>query len=314
MAKPILKWAGGKGQLISSLDDRIPKEFRNGQITTYAEPFIGGGALLFYVLSKYQVENAYISDVNPELILFYCVVQRHPNQLLDELELLSNHYYAFDEQDDRKDFFYQVRQAFNESNVYDYIHINELNHNFVDIENIQNACIRAAQFFFLNRTCFNGLFRVNKSGLFNVPFGNYKNPVIFDAERLVVCSEQLKIVQIALSSYEQIPDEFLQHSFIYFDPPYRPLSGSSSFTAYSKSGFNDENQAALAEYFASIGNNENIYLMLSNSDPKNVDVDDNFFDELYQGFNIERVLASRMINANGAGRGKINEILVRNYP
>lgn len=303
MAKPILKWAGGKRQLLPVLIEKMPQKFKSGKIKKYAEPFIGGGALLLYLLENFDLEKVYASDINPELILLYKVVQSVPEKLNEEVEKLSLSYFESEEQDKRELVFYKFREQFNEK--VGQLSCNEPN----NPENIK----RAALMIFLNRTCFNGLFRVNKKGLFNVPFGKYKNPKISDSQNILEVSLLLQKVEFSLADYSQIPDAFLEDTFIYFDPPYRPLSNSSSFTAYSKSEFNDSQQRELSEYFKRVSSSNGLFLMLSNSDPKNSCENDNFFDDLYKGFCIDRVLANRMINAKSSGRGKINELLITNF-
>lgn len=301
MGKPLLKWAGGKSQLLNYIENFLPLDFKNGKITKFAEPFFGGGAVFFYLADKYKIEESYISDINIELILLYKTVQKSLDELAPRLEALSNYYY---EKSDiqRHDFFYEIREEFNKNK--DFININQLDSKMYD---------RASQIIFLNKTCFNGLFRVNKKGDFNVPFGKYKKPKIFDYENLKLASKLLQNTIVEHASYSDIPEYFLNDAFVYFDPPYRPLSQSSSFTAYSKYDFNDKNQEELATYFRSISDKKNLFLMLSNSDPKNSDKDDNFFDTLYEGFNIQRILANRMINSNASKRGKITELLIMNY-
>ena len=195
----------------------------------------------------------------------------------------------------RKDYFLKVRNRYNE------IHLNGK----YDFE-------KAADFIFLNKTCFNGLYRVNSKGEFNVPFGKYKNPLICDSENLILISKLLQNVEIRFGDYS-ICEEYVEgKTFIYFDPPYRPLIENSSFVGYDKSGFNDENQKELAEFVKKL-NKQNCLVMLSNSDPKNTNPDDNFFDELYKGFEIDRIFAKRMINCQADKRGDITEIVVRNY-
>ena len=301
MSKPILKWAGGKTQLINKIEDFLPDEIKTKKLKKYAEPFIGGGALFFYLQDKYKIEETYISDTNKDLILLYKIVKENLNELLKQLLIISNKYHAITNEEKRKEYFYKIRENFNEG-------ITESSYQTLTKESAN----RASQLIFLNRTCFNGLYRVNSNGLFNVPFGKYKNPGIYNEKGLKEASKLLKNTIIECLSYQEIPKEFLTNSLIYFDPPYRPLSNTSSFTAYNKSNFNDISQIELANYYKKISANKNLYLILSNSDPKNSNKNDNFFDDLYNGFNINRVSATRIINSKSEGRGKITEILVTN--
>lgn len=302
MATPVLKWAGGKRQLIPIIDELLPKKLVNGTIKKFAEPFFGGGAVFFHLMEKYNLEKVYISDLNIELILLYKVIQSHVEELIIELENISNKFINSADEEQRSEFYYQVRKDFNE------------NANQFDINTISTMHIkRAAEIIFLNKTCFNGLFRVNKSGGFNVPFAKPKNPKILDEINLRNVAKALEVAQIEHASYNEIPKEFLEDTFIYFDPPYRPLNPSSSFTSYSKYDFDDTHQKELALYFKKISKKKNLFTMLSNSDPKNVDENDNFFDELYHGFNIKRVGATRMINSQSAKRGKVSELIITSY-
>lgn len=292
VAKPFLKWAGGKGQLINTFDEMFPKGLAEGKIKTYIEPFVGGGAVLFYVLQNYKIEKAYINDINKELINCYRCIKADVSEVIRQLEILEKEYIS---SDDRSKYFYNVRKRYNE------IHLNgHLNYE------------KCADFIFLNKTCFNGLYRVNKDGKFNVPHGKYKNPLICDKDNLKLCSNLLKKVEISFGSYEQVLDKADNKTFIYFDPPYRPLIENNSFVSYDKSGFDDNDQIKLAENYK-ILDNKKCLLMLSNSDPKNTNEEDNFFDDIYKGFEIERVFAKRMINCQSDKRGDITEIVVRNY-
>lgn len=292
IAKPFLKWAGGKGQLLNTFDDMFPNELINGQIDTYIEPFIGGGAVLFHVLQNYNIKKAYINDINKELINCYRCIKADVSEVINQLSVLEKDYLS---SEDRTEYFYKVRDRYNE------IHLN----GHLDYE-------KCADFIFLNKTCFNGLYRVNSSGGFNVPHGKYKNPLICDQDNLRLCSKLLQNVEISFGSYEQVLDNVTENTFVYFDPPYRPLIEKNSFVSYDKSGFDDNDQIKLADNYKKL-NEKNCLLMLSNSDPKNKNEDDNFFDELYHDFDIKRVYAKRMINCQASKRGDITEIVVRNY-
>ena len=292
-AKPFIKWVGGKGQLIEQLEALLPADFDNWEDVTYIEPFVGGGAMLFYVLQQYpNIRYAVINDVNPDLTNCYRTVKDQPEELITSLMEIQNAYNALETEDDRKAFFLAVRDRYNEKNL----------------DLLENT----TKFFFLNRTCFNGLYRVNKKGLFNVPFGKYTNPQICDPVTIRKDSELLQHVEILTGDFESTFDYAQGNTLFYFDPPYRPLSDTSSFNDYAKEAFNDDAQIRLKEYCDRI-NEAGFRFMLSNSDCKGKNEEDNFFDVLYGTYNIERVWASRSINSNPNKRGKLTEILVHNY-
>lgn len=294
VAKPFLKWAGGKGQLLNKFEEMYPQELINGELDTYIEPFVGGGAVLFDVLQKYKVKKTVIVDLNKELVNCYRCIKADVKELIKHLKTLQSEFLSLSD-DKRKGYFLKVRNRYNE------IHLNGK----YDFE-------KAADFIFLNKTCFNGLYRVNSKGEFNVPFGKYKNPLICDSENLTLINKLLQNVEIRFGDYS-IGEEYVEgKTFIYFDPPYRPLIENSSFVGYDKSGFNDDNQKELAEFVKKL-DKRNCLVMLSNSDPKNTNLDDNFFDELYKEFEIDRIFAKRMINCQADKRGDITEIVVRNY-
>ncbi len=250
---------------------------------------------MFDVLQSFPVKEAVIIDINSDLTNTYEVVRDHVAHLIKLLQDIEHKYLAQD-MEERKKTYYNVRKQYNSERV---------GTNQVDIE-------KASQFIFLNKTCFNGLYRVNKSGGFNVPFGDYKNPTICDTENLISASALLKRVRIICGDFQQALDYANSESFVYFDPPYRPLDTTSSFTSYSKQDFTDDDQIALAEFYRKL-DQTGALLMLSNSDPHNVDPLDDFFDELYKGFNIHRVQAKRAINSKGTRRGQLSEILVTNF-
>lgn len=293
--RPFVKWAGGKGSLIPQLNNFYPYELKNGIIERYIEPFVGGGAVLIDILQKYDVQEAYAFDINIDLINSYNVIKNNVEDLITNLKQMETEYLQL-EQEERKNYFYNKRDEYN---------------NYTLKENEQNIQ-RAAQFIYLNRTCFNGLYRVNKAGKFNVPMGSHKNPTICDEENLRNLSKLIQNVQFQYGDYKRSMEYVTENTFVYFDPPYRPLNVTSGFTSYTKEDFNDENQKELAEFYREL-NEQNAKLMLSNSNPKNTNKEDNFFDNIYQGFNIDEIYASRTINANSKGRGKISEILVTNY-
>lgn len=292
-AKPFIKWVGGKSQLIEQLDALLPADFDNWNNVTYIEPFVGGGAMLFYMLQRYpNIQHAIINDINPDLATCYRTVRDNPNQLIESLRDIESAYFALQSEEGRKEFFMAVRDRYNEKNL----------------DPIENT----TKFFFLNRTCFNGLYRVNKKGLFNVPFGKYSNPTICDPETILKDSGLLQRVEILNGDFEGTFEYAHGNTLFYFDPPYRPLSDTSSFNDYSKEAFNDAAQIRLKEYCDRV-NEAGFRFMLSNSDCKGKNEEDNFFDVLYAAYQIERVWASRSINSNPNKRGKLTEILVRNY-
>lgn len=293
--RPFVKWAGGKGSLIPQLNNFYPYELKNGIIERYIEPFVGGGAVLIDILQKYDVQEAYAFDINIDLINSYNVIKNNVNELITILKEMETEYLQL-EQEERKNYFYNKRDEYN---------------GYILEENEQNIH-RAAQFIYLNRTCFNGLYRVNKSGKFNVPMGSHKNPTICDEENLRKLSELIQNVQFQYGDYKKSTEYVTENTFVYFDPPYRPLNVTSGFTSYTKEDFNDDNQRELATFYREL-NDRDAKLMLSNSNPKNTNKEDTFFDNIYQGFKIDEIYASRMINANSQGRGKISEILVTNY-
>ncbi len=299
-AKPFLKWAGGKSQLLDKLQQFYPSELKNGTMTNYYEPFIGGGAVFFDVAQRYKIKSAFLTDINPELILTYLVIQNDVFKLIDNLYSMEANYLKLDEKS-RLEHYYRVRNSFNQNMPT--INFAKYNDNWI---------LRAAQIIFLNKTCFNGLFRFNQKGEFNVPVGRYVNPKILDCQNLVSVSEILQIAEIKNSNFEIIEKEIKNNSFVYFDPPYRPISKTSGFTSYSRFKFDDDEQRQLAGLFHRL-NEKGIKQMLSNSDPKNSDPADNFFDEIYRDFNIIRVPARRMINSNAGKRSALNEIIVTNY-
>ena len=292
-AKPFIKWAGGKGQLLPTIRKFYPSNM-GMEITKYCEPMVGAGAVLFDVLNTYEMDEVYICDINAELINTYTIVRDHPERLIGFLSTFEKDHLRCDE-DNRKEYYYQQRERFNTEMQY---------------PTKSNSILRAALFIYLNKTCFNGLYRVNRKGLYNVPMGSYKNPTICDTENIKKTSELLQGVTILVGDYTCIDKYVDEHTFVYFDPPYRPLTKTAEFTSYTADTFNDEDQAKLAEFIKSLTKSK---VMASNSDPHNVDKEDNFFDDLYEGLNINRVSANRAINSKGKGRGKIHELLITNY-
>ncbi|MHC5311043.1 DNA adenine methylase [Myroides sp. LJL116] len=293
-AKPFLKWAGGKTQLIPEIESRFPKSFTSEDVV-YIEPFVGSGALFFYVLNKYpNIKRAIINDVNSDLITTYRMIKENVEVLIEELRKLQDEYHRFvEDKDERTSYFLGKRALYNDKERSD----------------LQIASL----FIFLNKTCFNGLYRVNGKGVYNVPIGSSKTPAILNESNLRAVSQILQRVELFNGDYQEVLKSVNeQNVFFYFDPPYRPLSNTSSFNSYAKGDFNDTEQIRLKEFCDTISE-RGFKWMLSNSDVKAANSEDDFFDDLYKSYTIERVSASRSINAKGSGRGKINELLINNY-
>lgn len=292
-AKPFLKWAGGKSQLLSTINSYLPQNFRDINNVTYIEPFVGGGAMLFFMLQTYpNIKKAIINDINTHLINTYKVIRDTPYQLIEFLFELQSTYRNIGDYESQKDFYLNIRSRFN-------------THSLSIIE-------EAAYMIFMNRTCFNGLYRENSKGGFNVPFGRYPNPTICDESLLLTDSELLQRVEILNGDFSETKEYIDGYTFFYFDPPYRPLDATSSFNSYVKETFDDKEQIRLKDYYAHLSD-LGCYEMLSNSDGKGRNENNTFFDDLYKDFIIERVLAKRSINANPTKRGQLTELLIRNY-
>lgn len=295
--KPFVKWAGGKSQLLPQLDEHLPQQIYNEEFA-YLEPFVGGGAMLFYMLQKFSnIKYVAINDINANLTSLYSMIKSNVDELIIELRCIEHAYKALQNEDSRKELFLEIRSQFNELE--------------------QDDIKRAAMLLFLNRTCFNGLYRENSKGHFNVPFGRYANPTICNEELLKADSELLNQFDVAIitgdfkETKNQIRTDLL--NFFYFDPPYRPLSSTSSFNTYVKESFNDDSQKELANFCRKISENDNVFWMLSNADCSAKNPDDLFFETIYNGFLINRVFASRAINSNPEKRGKLTELLICNY-
>lgn len=290
-ARPFVKWVGGKTQLLDDIKKSLPHNFSQMDEVTYVEPFVGGGAVLFWILQEYpNITKAIINDINEELICTYRVIKNDVESLIIELVRLQTEYLPLDGVY-RKKYYLEQRERFNGNDK-------------TDIET-------AALFIFLNRTCFNGLYRVNSKGKFNVPHGRYSNPKICDVETLRSDSAILQQVEILCGDFAQTGKYAGDNVLYYFDPPYRPLTETSAFTSYSKDGFDDAEQMRLRDFCAQISKYKSLFVA-SNSDPQNVNNKDDFFDQLYEMFSIKRVSASRMINSKGNGRGAISEIMISN--
>ena len=272
LVAPVLKWVGGKRQLLETLKPLLPK-----RVTTYCEPFVGGGALLFNM----QPKTAYINDINKDLILVYEVIKNDVEALITALEGFKN----------ESNYFYTVRDWDRDSTKYSLLS---------DVE-------KAARVLYLNKTCYNGLFRVNNAGEFNSPFGNYRNPNIVNAPTLRAVSSYFNSATVHLTSsdYTETLSVLPKNTFVYLDPPYDPISDTANFTGYSRGGFSREDQIKLRECCDELHNN-GLKFMLSNSAT-------DFIKEQYSAYNITIVQAKRVINSNGAKRGEVDEVVVRNY-
>jgi DNA adenine methylase len=299
-ARPFVKWAGGKTQLLSQIEPYFPLQLRHGEINRYVEPFIGGGAVFFHVAKNYQVEKFHIFDVNPDLILAYRTIQRAVDELIAHLRAIENTFRNFGP-DEQARYYYETRSKYNLEHL-------GLNYEVLN----ENWLSRTAQLIFLNRTCFNGLYRVNSKGQFNVPFGRYKNPTICDPENLRAIASILQKTTIMLGDFSQCEQFVDKNSFVYFDPPYRPLNSTANFTGYAKNDFDDLEQLRLSEFYRCL-DKSGAKLMLSNSDPKNENPTDEFFEDAYANYRIIKVKASRLINRDATKRGAISELLIMNY-
>ena len=301
-AKPFLKWIGGKKQLLKEIERRLPEDIKKTKrIDNYFEPFLGGGAVFFHLKYKYEIEESFLSDLNPELILTYNVIKKDPDKLIDGLELFESDFLELSDEK-RKKYYNDRRAEFN----------NDLKtFNFEKYS--KDTIKRAIYMIFLNKTCFNGMFRVNNRGEFNVPIGRYKKPKICDKENLYNVHEVLNDhVTITQRNYLETEVIIPENSFVYLDPPYRPLNKTSSFTSYTSSEFKEEDQIRLSEYFKTLTENK-VKVMLSNSDPTNYGNKDDFFERYYDPKMIKTVKAIRSINSNGKKRNKINELMIINY-
>lgn len=290
-ARPFIKWAGGKTQLLDEVKKSLPRDFATRQHVTYVEPFVGGGAVIFWILQAYpNIERAVINDINEELICTYRVIKTDVEALISKLTAIQDEYIPLNA-GARKDFFMGKRALFNTKKT--------------------SPLETAALFIFLNRTCFNGLYRVNSKGQFNVPHGRYANPAICDEQTLRADSALLQKVEIICGDFEQTGRYAAPNVIYYLDPPYRPLTPTASFTSYSKDGFDEAEQTRLRDFCRRIARKKSLFVA-SNSDPANISADDRFFDNLYEMFCIKRVSAVRMINSKGSGRGAVSEILISN--
>ena len=243
LAKPFIKWVGGKSQLLEEIREKYPSKMEK-----YCEPFVGGGAVLLDVLSKFQPKEVLINDINKELINTYSQIKNNCEEMIAQLSEIQSIYKNHSLQEN-KDFFYEKRARYNELKV-----------NGNDAENLEKAVL----FIFLNKTCFNGLYRVNSKGLFNVPFNNAKNPLLCDEENLQACSKLLQNVKMKIGDYKECIDFIDSNTFVYIDPPYRPLTPTAAFTSYSENGFSDKEQIELSNFISEISN-KGAMVLASNS-------------------------------------------------
>jgi DNA adenine methylase len=267
--KPFLKWVGGKRQLIPELLKRLPVKFKD-----YHEPFLGGGALFFELAHAKKFRMAFISDMNPDLVDAYWAVQDHVEELIRSLKKHPHD----------REYFEKIR-ARNPARM--------------------DRVGRASRLIYLNKTCYNGLYRVNASGQFNAPFGRYQNPLICDEANLRACSVALRNTVIQREPFEAVLTESKKGDFVYLDPPYFPVSKTASFSSYARGGFRAEDHERLRDVFARL-DKKGCFVMLSNSHTP-------FTRKLYQRWKVETVSANRSVNSDGSGRGAVKEILVRNY-
>jgi DNA adenine methylase len=275
--QPFIKWVGGKRGLLPDIMTLIPKRFNN-----YFEPFLGGGAVFFELYNRGLLDNKkiYLSDINKELINTYNTVKHDPVELIKNLKKFKEKH--------SKIFYYETREL-------------DRKEAFENMSNID----KATRFIYLNKTCFNGLYRVNKKGFFNTPMGGYKNPNIADENTILRASEALQNATISNHNFNNFSKNTHKNDLVYFDPPYHPLTEKSNFTAYNENSFLEEEQFKLYELFEDLSDKK-IKIIKSNSDTE-------FIHDLYKKFNIQMVKARRSINSKGNSRGKINEVIIRNF-
>ena len=296
MAKPFVKWAGGKGKLLPILIDNLPQDFAQNEVT-YIEPFVGGGAVLFYLLEHYpNINHAIINDINPALINCYRRIQNDHVELIGKLRTLHDAFYQMDTLEGRRELYYSLRQEYNDIAVQD-----------------RNTIYAAALFIFFNKTCFNGLYRENNQGNFNVPYGRYVRPTICNEQVINDAHCALQNVKLTQGSYKDILQkiDWDQNNFFYFDPPYRPLLGANDFKQYTFNAFDDLEQEALKD-FCDDDSNHGARFMLSNSDSE-TEPNVSYFENLYEGYDVQHIFAPRTINAFVPGVQMATEILVKNY-
>ncbi|GMA08933.1 restriction endonuclease subunit M [Tetragenococcus halophilus subsp. flandriensis] len=291
-AKPIIKWAGGKFKLSDLIIKEGLERFDMNNFDRYVEPFIGGGGMFFSMTNKFNFGTKIISDVNEELINMYIQIRDNASEVLKITKSIEESFNVLENDDKKKEFYLDLREKFNEG-----IKVNELDET------------QASLFIALNKLGFNGLYRVNKHGLFNVPFGQKKKAALVEENNLVAVSNVLQSTEIKVADFRDCEQYANERTLFYFDSPYRPLPNSASFTSYAKLEFNDESQKDLAATCKKVVDKGGKFL-LSNSDPTQIDPNDTFFDDLYSSFDIVRIPARRAIGATASRRGVISEILV----
>lgn len=297
MAKPFVKWAGGKRKLLSTLEQNLPLDIRKQEAVTYIEPFVGGGAMLFHVLQHYpNFRRVIINDINPALIHSYRCIKDDHQELINELTILQDQFYEHPSLEHRRAVYYAYRD--------------EYNHLPIDERNTIHA---AALFIFFNKTCFNGLYRENKQGGFNVPYGKYVHPTICNRPVINDAHDALQRVEIMCANYADILSavDWNEYNLFYFDPPYRPLLGTNNFKQYNKSTFDDSEQEALKVFCDTVHANGGCF-MLSNSDSE-IEPGVSYFEFLYANYHVQHIKAPRVINAFVPGVQIATEILVTNY-
>lgn len=285
--KPFVKWVGGKRAIL----DKLIKSFPDlDNIDTFIEPMVGGGIMTCYMLKYSKIKNIIINDLNTPLTLTYTKIKNNPKDLIKELKVLESEFNSLNNIQERSEYYYNKRTEFNLG------------------KNIES------NFIFLNKTCFNGLYRVNQKGEFNSPMGIYSNPKIFEEENILELHKYFKERNLIVKNidYRELISLCNDKTFMYIDPPYRPISKTSNFNNYTKFNFTDDNQKELKEFVDELTKLKT-KVLLSNSDPKNTNKEDNFFDDLYKDYTIERILAPRVINSIGSNRKDITELLIRNY-
>ncbi len=303
IATPFVKWIGGKRQLLPEISKRLPVGLGK-TIKRYAEPFVGGGAVLFHILQNYEISEAYISDKNYALITSYQIIKTKPETLIRALQMIQSEYMSLLTHEERTLYYNRRRVEFNQLTTR-----NLAGEQLSEAENL-----RVSSFFiFLNKTCFNGLYRENAKGEFNASHGKYDNPLIVDKNNILAVNKVLQNTQILFGDYSKVSDFVDENTFLYVDPPYRPLNTTSNFTRYVKGGFGDDKQIELANLLKEYHTQNHTLIMLSNSDPHNSDENDNFFDDLYNWGTINRIQANRVVNTKGDSRGAISEILFTSY-
>lgn len=290
--RPVVKWAGGKYKLAQTILEVAEKKFDFKSFDTYIEPFVGGGGMFFAMTNKYKFKHKIISDINPELINMYVQIRDSNDILIELLKKLEIDFNSIENEECKKEYYLNLRKEFNKG-----------------IDNEDKTIKQASLFVAINKLSFNGLYRVNKKGNFNVPFGQKKVASLVNEENFRYVSEILKDTEILLADFKDTLNFANEKTLYYFDSPYRPLPNSPSFTSYAKSEFNDTSQRELAEVCKAISSKRGRFI-LSNSDPIQVDPEDTFFDDLYSEFDIERIEARRAIGATASRRGLVSEVLI----